>query len=82
MRHFFATEAIRAGADLTAVAEILGHANLTMIIKHYQHTIREQKRQAMNAITMPAPDDRGDFHGYQGRKKGTKSTHDKKNVLQ
>ena len=82
MRHSFATEAIRGGADLKAVAEILGHANLTMILTHYQHTIREQKRTAMNAISIPTEEDRGCFHGYQGPKKGTNSTHDKKNVLQ
>ena len=82
MRHFFATEAIRGGADLKAVAEILGHANLTMILKHYQHTIREQKRTAMNAITVPTDNPRGGFCGDQGAKKAQKITHEEKNVLQ
>ena len=61
MRHFFATEAIRSGADLKAVAEILGHANMTMILKHYQHTIREQKRVALDAITIHTEETRGNF---------------------
>jgi len=82
MRHFFATEAIRNGADLKAVAEILGHANMTMILKHYQHTIREQKRTAMNAITMPPDSPAWVKRGDQGPKKGIKVTHEEKNVLQ
>lgn len=82
MRHFFATEAIRGGADLKAVAEILGHANMTMILKHYQHTIREQKRAAMNAITVPPDSPAWVKRGDQGPKKGIKVTHEEKNVLQ
>jgi integrase len=82
MRHFFATEAIRGGADLKAVAEILGHANLTMILKHYQHTIREQKRTAMNAITVPPDQPAWVKRGDQGPKKAPKVTHEEKNILQ
>lgn len=62
--------------------QIMGHANLTMILKHYQHTIREQKRTAMNAISIPPEEDCGYFRGYQGPKKAPKSTHEEKNVLQ
>lgn len=82
MRHFFATEAIRAGSDLKAVAEILGHANMTMILKHYQHVIRDQKRHAMNAISMPEPKAAWVKRGYCGDKKGTNTTHEEKEILQ
>lgn len=66
MRHYFVTEAIRAGADLKAVAEIVGHSDLTMILKHYEHTMIEQKRFAVEAIPMPKQISHGKNDGNKG----------------
>lgn len=68
MRHYFVTEAIKAGADLKAVAEIVGHSSLTMILKHYQHTVVEQKRFAVNSIPMPKAIPNGNNNGNNGGK--------------
>lgn len=66
MRHYFVTEAIKAGADLKAVAEIVGHADMSMILKYYQHTIAEQKKFAVNAVTLPTDISHGNSHGNIG----------------
>jgi len=66
MRHYFVTEAIKAGADLKAVAEIVGHSSLTMILKHYQHTVKEQKRFAVDSIPMPTAIPNGNNNGNKG----------------
>lgn len=38
LRHAFPTEALDVGADVKAVAEIMGHTDATMVLKIYQHT--------------------------------------------
>jgi integrase len=68
MRHYFVTEALKAGSDLKAVAEIIGHSNPTMILKHYQHTVIEQKKFAVQAIKMPMAIPNGNNHGNNGGK--------------
>jgi integrase len=50
LRHAFATDAIANGADMGTVAKLMGHANLEMIFKHYQHVATEQKRQAVESL--------------------------------
>ena len=50
LRHSFATEALAAGADPKAVAEIMGHADMSMIHKHYQHVLNRQKKAAVDAL--------------------------------
>jgi integrase len=50
LRHAFATYAIDAGADLKDVADIMGHADSTMILKHYQHGKEESRRAAVESI--------------------------------
>ena len=47
-----------------------------------RHTIREQKRTAMNAITMPPDSPAWVKRGDQCPKKALKVTHEEKNVLQ
>lgn len=37
LRHAFPTEALEFGADVKAVAEIMGHADATMVLRVYQH---------------------------------------------
>jgi integrase len=50
LRHAFATQALAAGADVKAVAELMGHTTPAMIYQHYQHVLNRQKKMAVNAI--------------------------------
>jgi integrase len=40
LRHTFATEAIIGGVDILTVVELMGHADATMVAKHYAHLAR------------------------------------------
>lgn len=53
LRHAFATEAIAAGADIGTVAKLMGHTDMNMILKHYQHVLSSQKRAAVEALPEP-----------------------------
>jgi len=50
LRHAFATYAIDAGADLKDIADIMGHADATMVLRHYQHGKEESRRAAVESI--------------------------------
>lgn len=50
LRHAFATNALRAGADLKSVSEILGHSRPDTTLREYQHVVREQHRDAVELI--------------------------------
>lgn len=50
LRHAFATYALDAGADLKAVAEIMGHADVDTVLEHYQHTKETLRRKAVESI--------------------------------
>lgn len=50
LRHAFATEALAAGADIRTIAELMGHADVTMILRHYQHVLDRQKKAAVEAV--------------------------------
>ncbi|MFW5836866.1 MAG: tyrosine-type recombinase/integrase, partial [Desulfovibrionaceae bacterium] len=50
LRHAFATEVLAQGGDVKAVAEIMGHADTTMIHKHYQHVLNKQKKAAIDKL--------------------------------
>ncbi|MDL2315862.1 tyrosine-type recombinase/integrase [Desulfovibrio sp. OttesenSCG-928-A18] len=50
LRHAFATEALAAGADIRTMAELMGHADVTMILRHYQHVLDRQKKAAVEAV--------------------------------
>ena len=43
------TEALEHGADVKAVAEVMGHADSTMLLRVYQHTRYRLKKKAANA---------------------------------
>ncbi len=49
LRHYFATHALSHGADVKAVSEFLGHADVTITLKIYHHVnakaIREMHRE-------------------------------------
>ena len=50
LRHSFATRAIAAGADVKAVAAVLGHANAAITLNVYADADPESKRRASNLI--------------------------------
>ena len=50
LRHAFATDAIANGADMGTVAKLMGHADLDMVFRHYQHVATAQKRQAIESL--------------------------------
>jgi integrase/recombinase XerD len=49
LRHYFATHALSRGADIKAVSEMLGHADVVITLKIYHHVnakaIREMHRE-------------------------------------
>ena len=53
LRHAFATYALDAGADPKAVSEVMGHADMSMIHKHYQHVLERQREDVMNKAPVP-----------------------------
>lgn len=50
LRHAFATYLIAGGADVGTVARLMGHANVNMVLKHYQHVLTKQKEAAIAAL--------------------------------
>ena len=51
-RHTAASEMIAAGLDITVIAEILGHANTTILQEVYAHAIEERKLAAATVLDM------------------------------
>ncbi len=49
LRHAMPTEALEHGADVKAVAEVMGHADPTMLLRVYQHTRFRLRKKAVNA---------------------------------
>lgn len=47
IRHLFASEAIRSGGDARAVANLLGHSSLRMIMDVYYHEIEGEQRNVI-----------------------------------
>lgn len=50
LRHAHATEALAHGADIKAVSENMGHADTSMIHRHYQHVLVKQRAEALEAV--------------------------------
>jgi len=50
LRHAYATYAIAGGADIKSVAEVMGHADASMILKVYQHVQFCQKQKAVEVV--------------------------------
>lgn len=55
LRHGFATQLIAGGADVGTVATLMGHASPVMTLRHYQHVLTRQKREAIAALP-PLPE--------------------------
>lgn len=51
-RHTAASRMIAAGIDLTVVAEILGHANINVLVKTYAHALEERKKTAAELLEL------------------------------
>lgn len=51
LRHTFATRAIEWGMDVKTLSEILGHANASMTLNRYVHSVFVHKRKQMNQMT-------------------------------
>lgn len=51
-RHTAASEMIAAGIELTVIAEILGHANTTVLQEVYAHAIEERKLAAATVLDL------------------------------
>lgn len=62
LRHAFATYALDRGADPKAIAEIMGHTDMAMIHRHYQHVLNRQRQAAMEAA--PVPETLGHISGH------------------
>jgi len=50
LRHTFATRALECGMDVKTLAEVLGHKNPTVTLKHYAHSLTEHKSAMMNRL--------------------------------
>lgn len=50
LRHAFATYALSNGADIGALAKIMGHSSTAMIHRHYQHVLDSQRRQVTDSL--------------------------------
>jgi len=51
-RHTAASRMIAAGIDLTVIAEILGHANVNVLIRVYAHALEERKKAAASLLEL------------------------------
>ncbi|MBQ9981016.1 MAG: site-specific integrase [Oscillospiraceae bacterium] len=50
LRHMFASNCIKAGFDVKALSEILGHSNVEITLNRYVHSSFEQKIKYMNML--------------------------------
>ena len=52
LRHAHATQALAHGADIKAVSQNMGHADTSMIHRHYQHVLVKQRDAALAAVPL------------------------------
>lgn len=50
LRHTFATRALECGMDVRTLSELLGHADPTVTLKRYAHSMLEYKVEMMNKL--------------------------------
>lgn len=50
LRHAYGTETIARGADPRTVADNMGHADTSMLHRHYQHPLDEQKKKVQESV--------------------------------
>jgi integrase len=58
VRHTFTTHALAGGANVKAVSEAIGHADISITLRTYAHVLPEQRREVaakVSAAFFPAP---------------------------
>lgn len=50
IRHLFCTTLLSNGADLAAVSQMMGHANIKMTVDQYYHLLDGQKRKSLDLL--------------------------------
>jgi integrase len=50
IRHTFATRALELGVDIKTLSDILGHANVSITLNIYAHSLMEQKKIAIDKL--------------------------------
>lgn len=50
LRHTFSVRALEAGFDIKTLSEILGHADATVTLKIYAHSLEDHKRNSMERL--------------------------------
>lgn len=69
LRHYFATYALAAGADLKIISEILGHASIAITGDIYRHVLTDEVDKTMTkfspaaGITLALPKGKGEENG-------------------
>jgi len=53
LRHWYGSSLLRAGADLKAVSELMGHSSPNLTLSTYYHLIDGQKRTALEHLHVP-----------------------------
>lgn len=51
LRHTFSVRALEAGFDIKTLSEILGHADATITLQRYAHSLDEHKRNSMERLS-------------------------------
>lgn len=51
LRHTFATNCIRTGADVKSISEMLGHSDVRITLNRYVHPSIDTKREHMNSLS-------------------------------
>jgi len=50
IRHTFATRALELSVDIKTLSEILGHANVSITLNTYAHSLMDQKKKAIDKL--------------------------------
>lgn len=50
LRHTFATRSLESGMDVKTLADIMGHANASITLNIYVHSMMDHKKKMMNQI--------------------------------
>ncbi len=64
LRHSFASRLVQSGVDLNTVRELMGHADLKMVLR-YAHLDDERKQRAVEVLDKP----RGNIVPFRGQKR-------------
>ena len=54
LRHMFATNCVKAGFDVKALSELLGHCSVETTLNRYVHSSMERKAECMSLLKFAA----------------------------